>query len=93
MNPAVQLPITNIANNGPDNCDPHDNVRQESPVFDQEDMFFRQGIIENFCTGATLLGSPNDTLGTCDFNAANGPTPEEIIEGHLNNPPVACNPG
>jgi hypothetical protein len=93
QNPSVQLPFINIANNGPDNCDPHGSGRETSPVFDLSDQFFRQGIIQNFCTGATLEASPTDPIWACDFSYQTGPTPEQLLETSKADPPVACNPG
>jgi hypothetical protein len=102
--PLVQLPIVNVANNGPDNCDPHDKVRQTSPVFALTDTFFRTGMVQNFCTGATLLPTPRNTpqdvyqspanrkTFTCDFDWTQGPSPAELLE-HPPQNPTACNPG
>lgn len=43
------IPLTNIP--ATDGCNPHDRVRELTPSFDQQDLFFRTGRIEWFCDG------------------------------------------
>jgi hypothetical protein len=84
----VALPLVNIANNGPETCDPHDSVREESPVFNQSDLFFRTGTIRNFCTGAQLTKKAGDY---CSFDETAGPSPEQLLES--TGAAHACTPG
>ena len=42
-------PLTNIPATA--GCDPHDRVRELTPSFEQQDVFFRTGRIEWFCDG------------------------------------------
>jgi hypothetical protein len=42
-------PLTNTP--ATEGCDPHDRVRELTPSFDQQDVFFRTGRIEWFCDG------------------------------------------
>jgi hypothetical protein len=41
-------------------CDPHDRVRELTPSFDQQDVFFRTGRIEWFCDGICNCDGENN---------------------------------
>ena len=44
-------PITDVPNTGPDADDPHGKVRSLAAAIDQEDTFFRTGVVTQFCSG------------------------------------------
>jgi hypothetical protein len=100
QNPDVTLPITNtppeVADAGlseplPDggsvsvDCDPHDKVRQETPVFLQTEEFFRSGQIINTCSGQSLRPPGATKPGSCQFDYTIPYTPASG--------PTACGPG
>jgi hypothetical protein len=44
-------PITDVPNHGPDGTDPHEKVRSLKAAIDQEDTFFRTGVVKQYCDG------------------------------------------
>jgi len=74
QNPAVTLEVTDVPNLGPDNCDPHDKVRQAYTVFSQTDLFFSTGTVGNFCQGDSLLPPSTNESCTADSDCANEPS-------------------
>jgi hypothetical protein len=66
-------------------CDPHDKVRDETPVFLQEDQFFRTGVIQNFCTGQSLRPPDATKPGSCAYDF----TIPYVAQPN----PTACTPG
>lgn len=61
-NPAENLPQA-------EGCDPHDRVRVLDPALEQQDTFFRTGVIEWACDGACNcedVGNDPNEEGSCD---------------------------
>ena len=51
-------PLTNMP--ATDGCNPHDRVRELTPSFEQQDVFFRTGRIEWFCDGICNCDGPRE---------------------------------
>ena len=51
-------PLTNVPATA--GCDPHDRVRELTPSFEQQDVFFRTGRIEWFCDGICNCDGENN---------------------------------
>jgi hypothetical protein len=62
-------PATNVPQD--QGCDPHDRVRVLEPAYDQQDVFFRSGVIDWTCNGLCncddTLADANEELG-CRFS-------------------------
>jgi hypothetical protein len=98
QNPDMTLPLGNLPPSlaasgeyeGPDggiqvDCDPHDKIRQETPVFRMTEEFFRSGQPTNFCTGQSLRPPEATKPGSCQFDYTIPYTPAAT--------PSACTPG
>jgi hypothetical protein len=98
QNPDMTYPTTNQPpqesaagqTEGPDGdidvtCDPHDKVRQETPVFLQQEEFFRSGQLQNFCSGQSLRPAGATKPGSCQFDPTLPDSPAST--------PSACTPG
>jgi hypothetical protein len=56
-------PLTNTP--ATEGCDPHDRVRELTPSFEQQDVFFRTGRIEWFCDGICNCDAPDHNEDRC----------------------------
>jgi hypothetical protein len=82
QNPAVKLNETNIPNQGPDDCDPHDKVRQMFPVFEQTANFFATGMVQNYCWGDNMLPpSTGESCSTSNASACSSEPPDMNNQG------------